>query len=682
MWSRPSAMRSRRRASGGSPSHDSRPVSSASHVRHAQAVSRCRRGELLARAPEPPLRRGGAGRPVERARADPLPAGPGRARGHAIRHPEVSDDAGEPVPGPAHHHRGRSAGHARRPGAASLEARRAAPAHQRPARRDELRRAAARGAALRRHVRGDVPGAAGRAPGDHRSRMGRLPRRGSAAGAERERRGAVRARDPSAQARAEPGLRAAAQPRPGPSSDGAHGGGDLRMGRDERAEVMNRHGNSNGNGTTNGNGHGALHGDSAPHGNGNGANGRAHRKRGLMEAPLPLLLRRWAGPVLVVGGGGYIGTHVVEQLLAQGRRVRVLDRLLFGKVPLQDFFGNPRFELVEGDATDIFKLIEAMQGASAVVHLAGLVGDPACAVDESFTRHANVFATRLIKKAAQSLGVRRFVFASSCSVYGINPAEVSETSEVNPVSLYARTKVESERELLLDADEDFCVTTLRFATVFGHSRRPRFDLVANLFTAQAVNDGRITLMGPSQWRPFVHVRDLARAIVAVLDADPERMRGQIFNVGYRRLNMTIGQLAELVRERVSRECRVEVVEMPSKDLKNYAVSFEKIRRAIGFEAETLMEAGIEEIVAEFHKGTYGHYKDAVYSNLAMTKRALSDFRRQTAHLYEPVVEAAGLRSRDGLGNGAGPAAPHVEHVLEADPEDRLVAGLGSAVVLL
>src|SRR6266704_3991745 len=101
------------------------------------------------------------------------------------------------------------------------------------------------------------------------------------------------------------------------------------------------------------------------------------------------------GPVLVVGGGGYIGTHVVEQLLAQGWRVRVLDRLLFGKAPLQDFFGNPRFELVEGDATDILKLIEAMQGASAVVHLAGLVGDPACAVDESFTRHANVFARRL-----------------------------------------------------------------------------------------------------------------------------------------------------------------------------------------------------------------------------------------------------------------------------------------------
>ncbi len=451
------------------------------------------------------------------------------------------------------------------------------------------------------------------------------------------------------------------------------------MGRDEGTDVMNRNGNGNGNGhgnghgatngnghgatngnghgATNGNGHGAtngnghghgaLHGDSAPHGNGNGngANGRAHRKRGLMEAVRPLLLRRWAGPVLVVGGGGYIGTHVVEQLLAEGWRVRVLDRLLFGKAPLQDFFGNPRFELVEGDATDILKLIEAMQGASAVVHLAGLVGDPACALDETFTWHENVTATHQVKEAARAFGVRRFIFSSSCSVYGINTVEVDETSAVNPVSLYARSKVDSERELLLCADEHFSVTILRFATVFGHSRRPRFDLVANLFTAQAMVDGKITLMGPSQWRPFVHVRDLARGIVAALEANPERMRGQVFNVGDRGLNMTIGQLAALVQKVVSRERPVEIVEMASKDPRNYAGSFEKIRRDLGFEAEMSMESGIEEIVSEFKKGSYGHYKDAVYSNVETTKKALSDFRQgaQMVPVHPPVAVPARVR---------------------------------------
>ena len=351
------------------------------------------------------------------------------------------------------------------------------------------------------------------------------------------------------------------------------------------------------------------------------------------------------GPVLVVGGGGYIGTYVVEQLLAKGRSVRVLDRLMFGQKPLQDFLANPRFELIPGEATDVVKLVEAMQGASAVVHLAGLVGDPACALDETFTWHENVTATHQVKEAARAFGVRRFIFSSSCSVYGINTVEVDETSAVNPVSLYARSKVDSERELLLCADEHFSVTILRFATVFGHSRRPRFDLVANLFTAQAMVDGKITLMGPSQWRPFVHVRDLARGIVAALEANPERMRGQVFNVGDRGLNMTIGQLAALVQKVVSRERPVEIVEMASKDPRNYAGSFEKIRRELGFEAEMSMQSGIEEIVSEFKKGSYGHYKDAVYSNLETTKKALSDFRQrgQMVAVHPPVAATARAR---------------------------------------
>src|SRR5207245_11717529 len=133
-------------------------------------------------------------------------------------------------------------------------------------------------------------------------------------------------------------------------------------------------------------------------------------------------------------------------------------------------------------------------------------------------------------------------------------------------------------DLLPGADAHFSVTAVRFATVFGPSRRPRFDLVATLFTAQAMVNGKITLMGPSQWRPFIHVRDLARGIVAVLEADPERMRGQVFNVGDRQLNMTIGQLAALAQRVVSRERPVEIVEMASKDPRNYAGPSENIRR--------------------------------------------------------------------------------------------------------
>jgi nucleoside-diphosphate-sugar epimerase len=350
---------------------------------------------------------------------------------------------------------------------------------------------------------------------------------------------------------------------------------------------------------------------------------------------------RSRGPVAVVGGAGYIGSHLVEQLLNEGFGVRVIDRLMYGAGPLKEFMDRPNFELIEGDATDIMKLTMALNGASAVVHLGGLVGDPACALDEQFTRHANVIATRMVKEVARSFGIPRFVFASSCSVYGINDKEVNEKSEPNPVSLYARTKIDSERELLSSQEKGFDVTVLRFATVFGHSRRPRFDLVANLFTAQGMVEGKILLMGPKQWRPFVHVRDLARAIVAVLKAEPEKVRGQVFNVGDKRLNMTIGQLAERVREHVALERPVEIVTKEDfADARNYAVSFEKIHKVLGFSAETLLDDGIQEMIEEFKKGTYGHYKAETYSNVRTTQKALVDFRNPevASKLYRPLAE--------------------------------------------
>jgi nucleoside-diphosphate-sugar epimerase len=345
------------------------------------------------------------------------------------------------------------------------------------------------------------------------------------------------------------------------------------------------------------------------------------------------------GPVLVIGGAGYIGSHTVNLLLKSGRRVRVLDKLMYTGDSLAEFKGNPDFELIEGDATDIRKLTAAMRGASSVVHLAGLVGDPACAVDPEFTRHTNIVATRMAKDVAQALGIQRFVFASSCSVYGVSDVEVDETADLHPVSLYAQTKIDSEQELLASGRDDFYVTVLRFATVFGHSRRPRFDLVANLFTAQAVTDGLITVIGPHQWRPFIHVRDLARAIVAVLDADPLLIQGQIFNVGDSRLNMTIVQLAEAVRAVVGKSRQVEIsVRDDIHDKRNYAVSFHKIREALNYHAETLIEDGISEMAENFDLNRYHNYRDEIYSNLAMTKRAVDTPTDpvEMMHIYAPL----------------------------------------------
>jgi nucleoside-diphosphate-sugar epimerase len=345
------------------------------------------------------------------------------------------------------------------------------------------------------------------------------------------------------------------------------------------------------------------------------------------------------GPVLVIGGAGYIGSHTVDLLLEAGYPVRVLDRLMYGNHSLQPFLERRDFELIQGDATDITKLTLAMKGASAVVHLAGLVGDPACAVDESFTRHTNIVATRMAKDVAQSLGVCRFVFASSCSVYGVSEKEVGETDALNPVSLYAQTKIDSENELLYSKRDDFFVTVLRFATVFGHSPRPRFDLVGNLFTAQAMTDGLITVIGPQQWRPFIHVRDLARAIVQVIKADPRLVQDQVFNVGDKRFNLTIQQLAEAVQNVCGKYREVKIsVNDNVQDRRNYAVSFEKIRAILGYEAVTTLEAGIEEMAVNFRDGRYRHYREQVYSNVAMTKKALNQFYdpAEVAHLYAPL----------------------------------------------
>jgi nucleoside-diphosphate-sugar epimerase len=354
------------------------------------------------------------------------------------------------------------------------------------------------------------------------------------------------------------------------------------------------------------------------------------------RAPLNTLAVTRHGPVLVIGGAGYIGCLTVERLLQTGHRVRVLDRLMYGSTPLAAFAGSSNFELIEGDVTDISKLTAGMRHASAVIHLAGLVGDPACAVDRDFTRHTNIIATRMAKEVAQSLGIHRFIFASSCSVYGASDREMREDDELNPVSLYAETKIDSERELLFSVRDDFFVTILRFATIFGHSWRPRFDLVANLFAAQAMMNGKITVIGPDQWRPFIHAKDVARAIVMTLEARPELVQNQIFNVGDDRLNMTIGQLGELVQRTVGVFRDVEInVQAVEQDRRNYRVSFKKIRSQLGFSAEVTIEDGLREVVEQLRAGLYGDFRDPVYSNVATTRAALEDFH-DASDLYAPL----------------------------------------------
>lgn len=316
--------------------------------------------------------------------------------------------------------------------------------------------------------------------------------------------------------------------------------------------------------------------------------------------------------VLVIGGAGYIGSVLVRKLLDRGYYVTILDALLYGDEGIRDLYGRPQFELIHGDFRDVEAVVRAMQYADAVVHLGAIVGDPACALDEKLTLEINLAATRLIAEVARGFGVQRFIFASTCSVYGASDQLLDERSALNPISLYARTKMDSERVLMALNDDRFAPIILRFATVYGLSPRPRFDLVINLLAASAVCEKRITIFGGDQWRPFIHVDDAAEAILKCLEAPLYAVKGQIFNVGSDDQNYQIAQLGDIIKELIP---DVEVIRQGEDvDKRNYRVSFAKIRRHLGFIPRHTVVDGILEIKAAIEDGRIRDYRDARYSN--------------------------------------------------------------------
>ena len=296
--------------------------------------------------------------------------------------------------------------------------------------------------------------------------------------------------------------------------------------------------------------------------------------------------------ILVVGGAGYIGSVLIRQLLDRGFRVRVLDAVIYGNTAIADLVDHPRFEFVEGDLRHLETLVRSVKGCDAVIHLGAIVGDAACALNEESTREINTFASKMLIQVARGMGVRRLIFASTCAVYGASDHLMDERSPLNPVSLYAQSKADAEQLVLEAKSKDFCPVVLRLGTVFGHSFRPRFDLVVNLLGAKAWTDKKITINNKDQWRPFVHVHDIARAFLMCLECDAKVVRGEIFNVGASNMNLTLGQVAMKVKKYLP-DTQVEYV--ATDDRRNYRVSFDKIRTSLGFSCEKTLEDGIMEI---------------------------------------------------------------------------------------
>lgn len=323
--------------------------------------------------------------------------------------------------------------------------------------------------------------------------------------------------------------------------------------------------------------------------------------------------------ILVIGGAGFIGSILVRKLLSKGYKVNILDNFLYGTDSIKEIESNPNLKIIEGDTRHIEDVTLAAKDADAVVHLAELVGDPACDLNPSTTQEINYLATRIIADVCKYFQINRLIYSSSCSVYGESKGDglLSEESSLNPVSLYAKMKIASEKALKEKQDTNFLPTILRFATVFGSSYRPRFDLVVNLLTAKAVKDGKITIFGGDQWRPNVHVTDIAEAILSVLEAPIEVVGGQIFNIGSEENNYTINQIGELIKKEVpSAELIIEEKEIDKRD---YKVDFSKLRKTLNIELKKTVKDGILEIKKYMEKNSNIDYTDKKYSNIKFLK---------------------------------------------------------------
>ena len=330
--------------------------------------------------------------------------------------------------------------------------------------------------------------------------------------------------------------------------------------------------------------------------------------------------------VLVTGGAGFIGSHLTRMLLDRGYHVRILDRFDYGRAGIEGLT-HPRLEIMAGDICSSRDVSRALRGVHGVLALAAIVGDPACNLDPEETINLNYTATKVLTEACNFYRVRRLVFASSCSVYGAsNQGVLTEQSRLHPVSLYARTRVLSEN-ILFDRAGEVEPVVLRLSTVFGLSPRMRFDLVVNTLTVRAVVDRKIVIFGGNQWRPNVHCRDAARAFISALEAPAELVAGEIFNVGGDGLNHSIRTLGDMVAEIVGDVAVTHQQDAP--DPRDYRVSFEKIRRVLGFEPDLTVPAGIREIAAAVRsQPALREYQNPAYHNVEALRQTFTMPRRR------------------------------------------------------
>lgn len=324
--------------------------------------------------------------------------------------------------------------------------------------------------------------------------------------------------------------------------------------------------------------------------------------------------------ILVTGGAGYVGTVLTGRLLAAGYNVAVYDAMYYGC----RLTPQPRLRMIEGDIRDEAKFRDACWGADAVIHLACISNDPSFELDEDLSRSINYDCFEPMVIAAKEQGIRRFIYASTSSVYGVSDApEVREDHPLMPLTRYNEYKGMCEPILFRHQSKDFVCVTIRPATVCGYSPRMRLDLTVNILTNHAVNTGKITIFGGEQQRPNIHIEDLCDLYELLLSVPDGKIAGEIFNVGYQ--NLTIMEIAKIVRkvveEKFPEKGEIEVVTTPTNDIRSYRINSEKVATRLGFRPQRDIEQAVRHICQAFEAGELPNsMTDEIYFNVKALKK--------------------------------------------------------------
>lgn len=344
--------------------------------------------------------------------------------------------------------------------------------------------------------------------------------------------------------------------------------------------------------------------------------------------------------VLLVGGAGYVGSVLAEELLERGYAVKVLDRLYYGAGGLREI--RDRVELVVADMRALPP--DLLEDVDAAVNVGGLSNDPTAEYNPKANYEMNTLATQTLAEMCRAAGVRRYVFASSCSIYdrgvGNDDKDIIQDEEtpVSPRAAYSSSKREAEKILLSMAGDDFCPVILRKGTIYGFSHRMRYDLVVNTFVKFALSQGYLNLhYGGEMWRPLVDVRDVARAYILAIQAEEEKVKGQIFNVSHR--NYRISELSLRVREalrQVSMAPEIRV-DYGYKGVRSYRVSTHKIERVLGFRPKVDIEESVIDMVEKIRQYGYTDFDNPRYYNIRWMR--LLEEAQQIISITGSVFEA-------------------------------------------